>query len=89
MQVNITDRAEKELLKLPPQIKDRILERLELWEKNYTQMRIKKLIDRDDEWELRVGDYRVIMELDHNRGIANVLHFKKREIAFKKRRMGK
>ena len=61
--VRLLRSAEKALRKLPPQARGRIERRLSELEGNPRPPGVRKLSGRDDEWRLRVGDYRVIYRI--------------------------
>ena len=54
--------VQKELNRLPDEIKNRILARLALLETNPRPPDVKKLKGRDA-WRIRAGDYRIIYEI--------------------------
>jgi mRNA interferase RelE/StbE len=64
-QVILPKSVQKELNRLPDDIANRILARLEGLETNPRPPDVKKLKGRDA-WRIRVGDYRVIFEI-HDR----------------------
>ena len=55
--------AEKELDRLSGSVCERVTRRLEELEENPRPMGIKKLTD-EDSYRIRVGDYRVLYEID-------------------------
>ena len=62
--IEFTDTARKQFLKLPKNIQERVslaLERIRV----RPEMFVKRLVDRDA-YRLRVGDYRVIIEIRRN-----------------------
>ena len=62
--VALTSTAEKELKKLSGQLIARIVPRLENLVSNPRPPGCKKLSGGDDEWRIRVGDYRVVYTID-------------------------
>ncbi len=56
--------AEKELDALPSKVIARILPRLESLASSPRPPGCKKLKGGDNEWRIRVGDYRVVYEID-------------------------
>lgn len=61
--VELKAKAFKDLSKLPVNIQNQIISKLEILENNL-QGDIKKLTNFTPEYRLRVGDYRVLFELE-------------------------
>lgn len=62
--VALTSSAEKELQGLPKKIIARIIPRLERLESVPRPPGYKKLKGGDNEWRIRVGDYRIVYVID-------------------------
>jgi mRNA interferase RelE/StbE len=62
--VALASSAEKELHRLPGKIIARIMPRLEKLESAPRPPGCKKLKGGDDEWRIRVGDYRIVYVID-------------------------
>jgi mRNA interferase RelE/StbE len=62
--VALTASAEKELHRLPAQFVARIIPRLEHLASAPRPPGCKKLKGGDNEWRIRVGDYRIVYEID-------------------------
>jgi len=62
--VALTASAERELHSLPAQVVARIVPRLEHLASAPRPPGCKKLKGGDKEWRIRVGDYRVVYEID-------------------------
>jgi len=62
MKVEITKQAKRDLKKLSQKIRDRIEELLERLKQGKYDFR--KLTVHDNEWKIRAGDYRVIIEIN-------------------------
>lgn len=71
--VRILRRAQKELEALPRSEYDRVRVAIAELATDPRPNGCKKLIDRDG-WRVRVGDYRVIYEIDDPAKIVTVLH---------------
>jgi mRNA interferase RelE/StbE len=67
--------ARKEFVKLPARIRDRIVDALKLLSHDpYSELlRIKKLKGAEDLFRIRLGDYRVVYEIDGNKLIVIVI----------------
>ncbi len=64
--------ARKELEKLTPQIAERILNRIEALAVNPRPAGFLKLKGEDRLWRIRIGDYRVVYEIDDGNLIVDV-----------------
>ena len=62
--VSLTASAEKELHRLPAPMVARIMPRLEGLASAPRPPGCKKLRGGDNEWRVRVGDYRIVYEID-------------------------
>ena len=62
MKVDITQQAKRDLKKVSQAIRDKVEEVLEdLRQRKYN---FRKLTAKGNEWKIRAGDYRVIIEID-------------------------
>jgi mRNA interferase RelE/StbE len=64
--------AEKELQRLPRALVTRIVSRLEQLATEPRPARCKKLRGGDKEWRIRIGDYRVVYEIDDDKRAVDV-----------------
>lgn len=71
--VQILRRAQKELARLPAEILDEISEAIGALGQKPRPSGCLKLTGRDG-WRIRVGDYRVVYEIDEQRRTVTVLH---------------
>jgi len=62
--VSLTASAEKELQTLPAKLISRIIARIEMLGSTPRPPGCKKLVGGDKEWRIRVGDWRVVYEID-------------------------
>jgi mRNA interferase RelE/StbE len=62
--VAVAASAEKELHALPPKVIRRVLARLERLAASPRPPGCKKLKGGDTQWRIRVGDYRIVYEID-------------------------
>jgi mRNA interferase RelE/StbE len=62
MKVEVTKQAKKDLKKLSRKVIDRVEEILKRLRQGKYDFR--KLTAQDNEWKIRVGDFRVIIEID-------------------------
>ncbi|MCJ8282528.1 MAG: type II toxin-antitoxin system RelE/ParE family toxin [Rivularia sp. ALOHA_DT_140] len=71
-QIEISSRAAKQLKKLPPDIRDRINEKILELAENPRPNGVVKLED-DDRYRIRVGSYRVLYEIKDDLLIVKVV----------------
>lgn len=64
IQVLFTAQAEKQLEKLDKNVRLRIVVALERLREAYPAGDLRKMQGYDDLWRLRVGDYRIVMQID-------------------------
>jgi mRNA interferase RelE/StbE len=69
----ILRRAQKELAELPPEAFERIRESIRALSDSPRPPGCLKLTAREG-WRIRVGDYRVIYEIDDEQRVVTVLH---------------
>jgi mRNA interferase RelE/StbE len=63
-QILIRRPAEKEIADLPPKIRSRIAEKIRTLADEPRPTGCKKLSGEDRAWRIRIGDYRVVYEID-------------------------
>lgn len=76
--------AEKELRKLPDRLIARLVPHLEDLASNPRPSGCKKLRGGDDEWRIRVGDYRVVYTVDDARLLVEVTRIRHRSEAYER-----
>ena len=64
IQILFTAQAEKQIAKLDRNVKLRLISSLERLRESYPVGDMRKMQGYDDLWRLRVGDYRVVMQID-------------------------
>jgi mRNA interferase RelE/StbE len=55
--------AEKDLRKLPTRVHDQVVDRIAALAKNPRPSGCRKLSGSENDWRIRVGDYRIIYEI--------------------------
>jgi mRNA interferase RelE/StbE len=70
--VALTESAEKELHGLPAKVVARIMPRLEHLASDARPPGCKKLKGGDNEWRIRIGDYRIVYVIDDAAGTVDV-----------------
>jgi mRNA interferase RelE/StbE len=81
-QVSLTASAEKELHGLPAKVVSRIVRRVEALATTPRPPRCKKLKGGDNEWRIRVGDYRAVYEIDDDAQTVDVTRIAHRREAY-------
>jgi mRNA interferase RelE/StbE len=76
--------VQKQLDSLPDDMRDRILEKIVLLAGNPRPEGVVKLKGYDDEYRIRIGDYRVRYEIDDEESIVVLLHCKHRKDVYRK-----
>ena len=56
--------AEKQLKQLSAKLHDRVIAAIQLLAKNPRPSGCRKLAGTDNDWRIRVGDYRIVYEID-------------------------
>ncbi len=80
--IQILRRAQKELAQLPKQEYERIKEAVQNLSQDARPSGCKKLTGREG-WRLRVGDYRVLYEIDDAQNKLTILHIGHRRDVYK------
>lgn len=79
----LAPRARRDLKRLDPPVQRRIVKALNRLTGNPPTGDIVRLVGGDDEWRLRVGDWRVRFTYDRNRGVVQVLRVLPRGRAYR------
>jgi mRNA interferase RelE/StbE len=82
-QVVIERRAEKDLDRLPPPIHRRLTESILALASDPRPPGCRKLVGGDDDWRIRVGDYRVIYQIADTIRVVRVNRVRHRREAYK------
>jgi len=81
--VNLKPAVEKDLRSVPKKNLDRIFERIELLESDPFPRQSLKLEGAEQMYRLRVGDYRIIYEVDHTNRQITVQHVRHRREVYR------
>lgn len=82
MKVEVTKQAKRDLKKLSQKIRDKIEELLERL--RHGKYDFRKLTAHDNEWKIRAGDYRVVIEINKESDIIFVRRVLPRKDVYKK-----
>jgi len=79
----IANSAKHDMRRLESSLQQRIATRLQILDKTPRPPGVKKLRDRENQWRIRVGDYRIIYEIDENERLVIILRIKHRREAYR------
>jgi len=82
-EVYLERHASDDLRQLPKHVYDRAIQRVRGLGENPRPAGCRKLEGAISDWRLRVGDYRVIYEIDDSQKRVNVMRIKHRREAYK------
>ncbi|MGA9364429.1 MAG: type II toxin-antitoxin system RelE/ParE family toxin [Bacteroidota bacterium] len=82
--VLLTGTASRQLEELPEQIRRRADRMINQFEENARPPQIRKLLGTRDEWRIRVGDYRVLLEIDDRNKKVVIYRILHRKEAYRK-----
>jgi mRNA interferase RelE/StbE len=81
--VVIANSAKRDLRRLSPDLQRRIAVRLDDLKSTSRPTNVSKLHDRENQWRIRVGDYRIIYEIDEDQRLIVILRIKHRREAYR------
>ena len=81
--VAVANSAKRDLRHLDANLQRRIAIRLHTLKNTPRPGGVTKLRDRANEWRIRVGDYRIIYEIDDNELLVTVLRIRHRREAYR------
>ena len=82
-EVYVERAAERDLKKLPAQDFRRIVPRIKVLAENPRPTGCRKLTSSKSDWRIRIGDYRIIYEIDDKEKAVRVMHVKRRREAYR------
>jgi len=82
-QVSLRPGAERQRRKLDGQVRRHINEALLSLEDTPRPPGVVKLRNRENEWRMRVGNYRIIYEIDDNQHLITILRINHRREAYR------
>jgi mRNA interferase RelE/StbE len=75
--------AERDLKKLPKEIFDRVVLRIKSLSQNPKPPGTRKIVGSRNDWRIRVGDYRVIYEIDEEGRAIRIMRIRHRKQAYR------
>ncbi|MEM8638057.1 MAG: type II toxin-antitoxin system RelE/ParE family toxin [Cyanobacteria bacterium P01_G01_bin.54] len=82
-QVTIARSAQKSLTKLPQSVCDRILEQIDYLQTEPRPSGVRKLKGQTKSWRLRVGDYRIVYDVDDQARQIDIVRIRHRQDVYK------
>jgi mRNA interferase RelE/StbE len=82
-EVYLEHAAEKDLKKLPGEIFQRIITHIKSLAKTPRPSGCRKITGTKNDWRIRVGDYRIIYEIDDNVRVVKVMRVRDRREAYR------
>jgi mRNA interferase RelE/StbE len=83
VKVELTRRARRELDELDPPMTKRVVAALDAIASDPLGHGAVRLVGHEDTWRKRVGDWRVVYEVDHERDVATILRVAHRSEAYR------
>ncbi|MBF4563391.1 type II toxin-antitoxin system RelE/ParE family toxin [Microbacterium sp. VKM Ac-2870] len=80
--VEFTTAAAKEVRKLEPQIRRRVLAAIANLETDPRPSGVRKLAGHESAWRVRIGDYRVLYEISNERVVVTVFRVAHRRAVY-------
>lgn len=75
--------AERDLKRLSAQDFHRVIPRIKALAENPRPAGCRKLVSSESDWRIRIGDYRIIYEIDDKAKAVKVIHVKRRQEAYR------
>ncbi len=82
-EVQIERRAERDLKRLSAKEFDRIIPEIRGLATNPRRAGSRKIVGSKNDWRIRVGDYRVVYEIDDEAGLVRVMRVRHRSEAYR------
>jgi mRNA interferase RelE/StbE len=82
-EVFLESAAERDLKRLPADIFHRIIPRIRTLTENPRPPGCRKLTGSENDWRIRIGDYRVIYEIDEDERAVRVFRIRHRREAYR------
>lgn len=75
--------AEKDLNRLPPEVFHRVISHIKKLADNQRPPGSRKITGSQNSWRIRIGDYRVIYDIDDKRKTVSVMFIRHRKDAYR------
>lgn len=84
-QISLTPAAKRDLDRITSEIFQRIVKSLKSLEQNPRPQGIKKLANRENEWRIRVGNHRILFEIDDDQKLVTIFRIRHRKDVYRNR----
>ena len=82
-EVILERRAERDIKRLPTEVFHRIIPHLKALSENPKPSGCRKITGSKHDWRIRIGDYRVIYEIDEQQNAVKVMRVRHRKDAYR------
>jgi mRNA interferase RelE/StbE len=82
-EILLEQKAERDLKKLPAEMFNRIVPKIKELAKNPRPQGSRKITGSKNDWRIRVGDYRIIYEIDARAEIIRVMRIRHRKDVYR------
>jgi mRNA interferase RelE/StbE len=82
-EVFLERRAERDIKRLPEDVFHRIIPHLKALSENPKPSGCRKITGSRNDWRIRIGDYRVIYEIDEQQKAVKVMRIRHRKAAYR------
>lgn len=79
----IQPRAEKAMDKLPRQVRERLLEKIESLPSEPRPSEVRKVRGTENGWRVRVGDYRIVYEIREPQRVVRIIRIAHRKDVYR------
>lgn len=76
-------RAEKDLKKLPSELFQRLIAKIQSLSENPKPQGSRKITGSKRDWRIRIGDYRAIYEIDEKEKLVKIMRIRHRREAYR------
>jgi len=82
-EVLLESRAQRDLRRLPTDVFDRVIRAIKSLAGNPRPVGSRKIVGSEHDWRVRVGDYRIIYEVDDAARVVRVMYIRHRRDAYR------
>ncbi len=79
----LESRAQRDLRRLPTDVFDRVIRAIKSLAGNPRPVGSRKIVGSEHDWRVRVGDYRIIYEVDDAARVVRVMYIRHRRDAYR------
>jgi mRNA interferase RelE/StbE len=82
-EVLLSSQAQRDLRRLPPEVFERAVAAIQSLARTPRPAGCRKIVGSRNDWRLRVGDYRVVYEVDDAERVVRVMYVRHRRDAYR------